>query len=50
MEDLGTSKMTTEMGYKNTRVCKIDICWRRVDTKDGFLGIPYKIWGSIKGK
>jgi len=50
VEDLSISKITTEMSYKYTRVCKIDIYWLRVDTKDGLLGIPYKIWGSMKGK
>ena len=28
----------------------MDIYWLRVDTKGGLLGIPYEIWGSIKGK
>jgi hypothetical protein len=50
LEDLGISEITTEMSYKHTRVCKMDIYWLRVDTKGGLLGIPNEIWGSIKEK
>jgi hypothetical protein len=50
LEGLGISEITTKMSYKHTRMCKMDIYWLRVDTKGGFLGIPYEIWGSIKGK
>jgi hypothetical protein len=49
-EDLGISEMTTKMCYEYARVRKMDIYWLRVDTKVGLLGIPNKIWGSIKGK
>jgi len=50
LEDLGISEIITEISYKYTRVCKMDIYWLRVDTKDGLLGIPNEILGSIKGK
>ena len=50
MEDLDISEETTEMSYKYTRVCKMDIYWLRVGTKGGILRIRNKIWGLIKRK